>query len=50
MFGEEAFASTTARATKTSLKKVNYAALSFITLISSRSFRQTLANFSGVEF
>ena len=35
MFGKEAFALTTARATKTSFKRWIHAALSFITFISS---------------
>ena len=40
----------TATATKTSLKKSVRAALDFIALIPTRSFRQILENISGVEF
>ena len=40
---------TTATATKTSVKKRVRAALNFIALIPSRTIRQMLPNFSGVE-
>ena len=43
-------ATTTAMVAKTSLKKWIRAASNFIALIPSRSIRQMLANFSGVEF
>ena len=43
-------ATTTAMVAKTSLKKLIRAASIFIGLIPSRSVRQMLANFSGVEF
>ena len=43
-------ATTTATATKTSLKKWICAPSNFIALIPTRSFRQMLANLSGVEF
>ena len=46
-FIEGAYATTTATATKTFTEKVKP---EFIALIPSRSIRQTLAIFSGVEF
>ena len=44
------YATTTATATKTSLKKWICVASNFIVLIPSRLIRQMLANFFGVEF
>ena len=45
-----AYISTTATATKTSLRKRIRATLNSIALIPSRSLRQVLANYSGAEF
>ena len=47
---EGVYATTTARATKTSLKKWIWAAPNLISLIPSRLIRQMLANSFGVEF